>query len=321
MALDADKRSLKRQGIFGSGIVDRYFRSITFLLAIIVPILIIVLVYVLGKESSAAWFKFNWSFLTSSNWDPGKNDYHVFFAIYGTIVSSILALIIAVPLSLGAAVCLSELAPRWLREPASFFIELLAAVPSIVYGLWGIFVMAPVLKNCEVWLGQKFPYIPLFAGTPRGADMLAAGVILAIMILPYITSVSRDVIQAVPATQREAALALGATQWEAIRGPVFKYARSGIIGAIILGLGRALGETMAVTMVIGNMPNVSASLFSPAYTMPSLLANQFNEASNMQLSALTLVALVLVVITIIINIIARLLIWSVSSKGENKGAC
>ncbi len=320
MTVNLEKQSLKRQGILGSGVIDHYFRSGTFLLAIIVPIIIIVLALVLGRESAGAWMKFNFSFLTSSNWDPGKNDYHIFFAIYGTVVSSLLALIIAVPLSLGAAICLSELAPRWLREPASFFIELLAAVPSIVYGLWGIFVLAPILKSGEVWLGHNFGFLPIFSGTPRGSDMLAAGVILAIMILPYITSVSRDVLQAVPATQREAALALGATQWEAIRGPVFRYARSGIIGAIILGLGRALGETMAVTMVIGNMPNVSASLFSPAYTMPSLLANQFNEASGMQLSALTLVALVLVLITIVINIIARLLIWSVS-KGETRGAC
>ncbi|MEI7832203.1 MAG: phosphate ABC transporter permease subunit PstC [bacterium] len=320
MAEASDRRGIKRRGIFGSGVVDRYFRSTTFLLALIVPALILVLAIVLGWNSSGAWFRFNWSFLTSSTWDPSNQEFHILFAIYGTVVSSFLALLIAVPLSLGAAISLSELAPRWLREPASFFIELLAAVPSIVYGLWGVFVLAPLLRPVEAWLGSHFPWIPLFSGSPRGIDMFAAGIILAIMILPYITSVSRDVIQAVPATQREAALALGATQWEAIRGPVFRYARSGIIGAIILGLGRALGETMAVTMVIGNMPNISASLFSPAYTMPSLLANQFNEASGMQLSALTLVALVLVVITIIINIIARLLIWSVS-KGETRGAC
>jgi len=196
-------------------------------------------------------------------------------------------------------------------------IELLAAVPSIVYGLWGVFVLVPLLRPVEAWLGVHFGFIPLFQGAPYGIGMLAAGLILAIMILPYITAVSREVLQAVPPTQREAAYALGSTRWEAICGPVLRYARSGILGAIILGLGRALGETMAVTMVIGNRAEISASLFNPAYTMASLLANEFAEATgDLHIASLVQVALVLFVLTIIINAIARLMIWSVAKGGQ-----
>ena len=241
----------------------------------------------------------------------------VLFAIVGTTISSFLALLLAVPVSLGAAIFLAELSPGWMRGPLSFLIELLAAVPSIVYGLWGIFILVPIMRTCEVWLGAHLGFIPLFQGVPIGIGMLTAGVILAIMILPFITTVSREVIQAVPQTQREAALALGATQWETLSGPVLRYARSGILGAIILGLGRALGETMAVTMVIGNSNKIFASLFMPANTMPSLLANEFSEASNpLELSALFHVALVLVVITVIINSVARVMIWSVAKGGR-----
>lgn len=311
---------IRRRGRFGSAVVDRTFRWSTQSLAGLTPALILLLLAVLAFAAIPAMRHFGGAFLTASIWDPVHDRYGVLFAIYGTLVSSLLALLLAVPVSLGAAVCLSELAPRWLRDPLSFLIELLAAVPSIVYGLWGVFVLVPLLIPLEAWLGSHLGFLPIFHGAPYGRGMLAAGVILAIMILPYITSVSREIIQAVPAVQREAAYALGATRWEALRGPVLRYARSGILGAIILGLGRALGETMAVTMVIGNRPEISPSLFSLAYTMPSLLANEFAEASDpLHLSSLIEVALVLVVVTILINSLARVLIWRVSREGLSEG--
>jgi phosphate transport system permease protein len=220
---------------------------------------------------------------------------------------------LAVPISLGGAVFLAEFCPAGLRNPLSFMVELLAAVPSVVYGIWGIFVLVPFLRPLQAWLGGHFGQIPLFSGPPYGIGMMAAGLILSIMILPIITAVSRDVLRAVPVSQREAAYALGATRWEAIRGPVLRYARAGILGAIILGLGRALGETMAVTMVIGNTPSISPSLFAPAYTMPSLLANEFTEATGrLHTAALMEIALILFIVTIAVNAIARLLIWSVA---------
>ncbi|MHB0939362.1 MAG: phosphate ABC transporter permease subunit PstC [Armatimonadota bacterium] len=311
--------SLHRRGVFGSNAVDRMFRGSTFTIALIVPLLILLLWWVLTRDSLPSIRHFGWQFLSRSIWDPVAGDYGVLHAIVGTAVSSLLALLIAVPISLGAALFLSELAPRWLRNPVSFVIELLAAVPSIVYGLWGVFVLVPFLIPVETWLQGRLGFLPFFQGTPFGVGMLAAGVILAIMILPYITSVSREVIQAVPRTQREAALALGATRWETLCGPVLRYARSGILGAVILGLGRALGETMAVTMVIGNVHQIPTSLFSPGYTLPSLLANEFLEATEpLNVASLVEAALVLLVITLIVNAGARVLIWSVS-KGQAKG--
>jgi len=308
--------SLKRRGLFGANFADRIFRWGTFFFAIAVPILILLLVWILSKGARTSIVTFGGHFLSTSIWDVVHSKFGVLFAIAGTALTSLLALLLAVPVSLGAALFLSELAPRWMRSPLSFLIELLAAVPSIVYGIWGIFILVPVIKHVEVWLQIRFPFIPFFQGETLGFGVITAGVILAIMILPFITSISREVIQAVPRAQREAALALGATQWEALSGPVLRYARSGILGAIILGLGRALGETMAVTMVIGNNNTIPLSLFSLGNTMPSLLANEFAEASDpLQLSALYHVALVLVIITIIINAVARLMIWSVS-KGE-----
>jgi len=290
-------------------VVDRVFHWGTLGIALIVPAVILVLWFVLTRDSLPSIRQFGAHFLTQSEWNPVTGDYGVLFAIFGTVVSSLLALLIAVPISLGTALFLAELAPRRLRSPVSFLIELLAAVPSIVYGLWGVIVMVPAIRQIELWLGKP----------PIGYGMLAAGLILAIMILPYITSVSREVIQAVPRAQREASFALGATQWETLRGPVLRYARSGILGAIILGLGRALGETMAVTMVIGNVHEISASLFSPGYTLPSLLANEFAEASGaLHTSALVEAALVLLFITIIVNACARLLIWRVA-KGQARG--
>lgn len=305
---------LRRQRFFGPKLVDMLFRRGTLTISLIVPVLILLLAGVLFTAAMPALRAFGLPFITRSIWDPVHHHYGILFAIYGTVVSSALALLIAVPISLGTALFLSDLAPRWLRDPLSFLVELLAAVPSIVYGLWGVFVLVPFLRPLEAWLGLHFGMLPIFQGAPYGIGMLAAGLILAIMILPYITAVSREVISAVPATQREAAYALGATRWEAIRGPVLRYARTGILGAIILGLGRALGETMAVTMLIGNQVIISPSLFSPGYTLPSLLANEFNEATNeLHLSSLIAAAAILLTITLLINGAARWLIWRVAN--------
>jgi phosphate transport system permease protein len=235
--------------------------------------------------------------------------------IWGTVVSSLLALAIALPLSLGVAVFLSELVPRWLEGPLSFMIELLAAIPSIVYGLWGVFVMVPWLRiTVEPFLAKRFGYLPFFTGAPYGFGMLAAGLILAVMVLPIITSISRDILKAIPNLQREAAFALGATRWEVTK-IILQGAKSGILGATLLGLGRAIGETMAVTMVIGNRSDISASLFNPAYSMASVLANEFAEATtDMYTNALIEVALLLFGVTIVLNGLARMIVWGMTRK-------
>ena len=319
MPSDTASSSLKHQRFFGPRLVDMLFRRGTFLFATVTPLVILVIVIVFTQSALLPFHRFGWHFITTSVWDVVHEQYGVLFAIAGTAYSSLLALLFAVPVSLGAALFLAELSPRWLREPLSFLVEMLAAVPSIVYGLWGVFVLVPLLRPLEAWLGLRFGFLPIFQGPPYGIGMLAAGLVLAIMIIPYITAVSREVIRAVPPDQREAAYALGATHWEALRGPVLRYARSGILGAVILGLGRALGETMAVTMVIGNRVDISASLFSPAYTMPSLLANEYNEATGeLHLSSLVAVALILLVITFLINGAARLLIWRVAKGGRSE---
>jgi phosphate transport system permease protein len=231
--------------------------------------------------------------------------------IYGTLVTSAIALVIGGPLALGAAISLSELVPSSTRGVLSALVELLAAVPSVVYGLWGIFVLAPLLRQpVEPGLRTGLGFLPIFSGPAYGVGILAGGVILAIMIIPTIAAVSRDVLQAVPDDQREAMLALGATRWEMIVGAVVPYARTGILGGVVLGLGRALGETMAVTMVIGNRPAVSASLFAPGYTLASVIANEFTEAtSGMHIAALVEIGLVLFGVTIVVNAVARLLMW------------
>ncbi len=253
--------------------------------------------------------KFGFGFLVSSEWNPVRGRYGALPFVYGTLFSSLVALALALPLALGIAIFLVELAPSWLRRPASTLVELLAAIPSVVYGLWGLFVLVPWLqRSVEPPLGQALGWFPLFSGPPYGVGMLAAGLVLAIMILPIIASVVRDVLSAVPLTQREAAIGLGATRWEATRLAVLPAAKPGIIGATILGLGRALGETMAVTLLIGNTPQISASLFEPASTMASVIANEFNEAAGLQQSALTEIALVLLVVTVVVNAIARLLV-------------
>ena len=292
---------------------DRVFRRLTRWAALSLVVIVLGLAAVMVRAALPSIHAFGWSFLATSKWNPVTEVFGALPLIYGTLVSSFLALLIAVPLGLGAAIFLAELAPMWIRPPVAFLIELLAAIPSVVYGLWGIFVLAPVLRNwVEPALGSTLGFLPLFQGPPYGVGMLAAGIILAIMVLPFIVAVSREVLLAVPNTQREAALALGATRWEATRLAVLRYGRSGLIGAILLGLGRAIGETMAVTMVIGNRPEIAVSLFAPGYTMASMIANEFTEATtDLYLSALVEVALLLFVITVIVNAAARLLVWSV----------
>ncbi len=295
---------------------DAVFHRVTQFFAFLILVLVGLTAYEMYSASVLSIEEFGLGFVTSEVWDPVLEEYGALPFIYGTIVTSFLALLLALPLALGIAVFLSELAPPWLERPASFFVELLAAIPSIVYGLWGFFVMVPWLReNVQPFLIEELGFIPLFDGAPYGVGMLAASVILSIMILPIIASISRDVLKAVPLTQREAALGLGSTRWEATRIAI-SYSRSGILGATILALGRALGETMAVTMVIGNRPEISWSLMDPGHTMASVLANEFTEATTeMYLSALIEIALILFIITLIVNAFARLLVWSVT-KGE-----
>jgi phosphate transport system permease protein len=300
---------------------DRIFKLLLTLAALAVPVLLGFLVYELYSGAQLAMLRFGFDFVTTSVWDPVAEKFGAFPLIFGTLLSSLIALLIAVPLSLGVAIYLTEFAPKSIRQPVAFLIGLLAAIPSVVYGLWGIFVLIPALRTTAFPLLKKaFGFLPFFQGPIYGPSMLAAGIILAIMIMPYIMSVSREVLLAVPNTQREAALALGATRWEAVISAVVPYARSGIIGAIILGLGRALGETMAVTMLIGNRHEIAASLFAPGYTMAAAIANEFSEAvGDMHLSALAYVAFLLFVVTVLVNAGARLLIWRVA-RGSGAGS-
>ena len=299
----------------GVGVGDRIYRGVTTLAGLAIVAL---LLYIAVEIFAGGWpvlHKFGLSFLTSSAWDPVHDDYGAAPAIFGTLVSSAIALVIATPLAIGTAVFLSELAPRWLGQPIAFLVDLLAAIPSVVYGLWGIFVLEPMMRDdIAPFLQDKLHLggLPIFSGVSYGPGMLTAGIILAIMILPYISAVTREVLMAVPRSQREAAYALGATKWEMIRDAVIPGAKSGIVGGIVLGLGRALGETMAVTMVIGNAPTISASLFSSGYTMASIIANEFAEASGMHISALLAIGAALLAITLIVNIIAR---WLVARVG------
>jgi phosphate transport system permease protein len=293
---------------------DRIFKLILALGAAAVPVLLGFLVFELWTGARLAIGKFGLGFITSSTWDPVAEQFGAFPLIFGTLASSLIALVIAVPLSLGVAIYLTEFAPKMIRQPVAFLIGLLAAIPSVVYGLWGIFILIPILrKSVFPLLRDGLGFLPFFQGPIYGPSMLAAGIILAIMVMPYIMSVSREVLLAVPNSQREAALALGATRWEAVITTVVPYARSGIVGAVILGLGRALGETMAVTMLIGNRHEIAASLFAPGYTMAAAIANEFSEAvGDMHLSALAYVAFLLFVVTVLVNAGARLLIWRVA---------
>ncbi len=305
----------------GAAYGDRAFNLVLICAAALIPILLGFLVYELWTGSRLAVQKFGLDFVATSVWDPVAGQFGAFPLIFGTLLSSLIALAIAVPLSLGVAIYLTEFAPRLVRQPVAFLIGLLAAIPSVVYGLWGIFVLIPLLrKTAFPFLRDILGFLPIFQGPIYGPSMLAAGVILSIMVMPYVMSVSREVLLAVPNSQREAALALGATRWEAVMTAVLPYARSGIVGAIILGLGRALGETMAVTMLIGNRHEIAASLFAPGYTMAAAIANEFSEAAtDLHFAALTYVAFLLFVLTVLVNAGARLLIWRVA-RGSGAGS-
>lgn len=298
---------------------DQVFQIVITAFAVSIPLLLVIIAISIGLAAWPALSRSGLSFITGSEWDVAAGKFGAAPAIYGTVVSSALALIIATPLALGVSIFLSEIAPKWLRQPVGFLVDLLAAIPSVVYGLWGIFVLIPLIRDpIGPFLRDtlNLSSTPLFSGPNYGYSMLAAGVILAIMILPFISAVTREVLLAVPQSQRDAALALGATRWEMIRDAVIPYARSGIIGGIILGLGRALGETMAVTMLIGNRAEIATSLFAPGYTMASLIANEFTEAtSDTHLSALMGVGAVLFVVTLIVNALARWLVWRVTKGG------
>jgi phosphate transport system permease protein len=294
---------------------DRIFSNLTLVFALVIVGILLGLVVVLNIDAMPAISRFGLSFFGSSSWDPVREEFGALPAIYGTLLSSAIGLIIAVPISLGAAIFLVELAPSWLRGPASFVIEMLAAIPSVIIGLWGLFVLVPVVKSpIESWLGSRLGFLPLFQGPPFGVGFLAAGIILAIMVIPIITAMSRDAMRAVPGQQKEAMLALGATRWETIRQAVLPYCRSGLVGAVILGLGRALGETMAVTMVIGNKYALTASLFSPGATIASKIAGEFGEATgDVFIGSLVELALVLFAVTLLVNVVARLLVWRMTA--------
>jgi len=298
---------------------DIGFGLLTGTVAVAVVALVVSIGYELWVQSYLSIQKFGLSFWTNSIWDPVSGEFGARPFIWGTLYSSILALLVAAPISLGIAIYLSELSPNWLKQPFIFLTELLAAIPSIVYGLWGIFVLVPLVRDLQRAMPDALRQLPFFSGPPVGVGMLAAVLILAVMIIPYTSSVAREVLKAVPVSQREAAYALGATQWEAIRAALY-YARTGIIGAVMLGFGRALGETMAVTMVIGNNPRVSLSLFAPQYTMAAVIANEFTEAADeLYLSALVEIGLVLFVITLLVNTLSRLLLWSMNRSRRVAG--
>jgi phosphate transport system permease protein len=301
---------------------DRPWNGLLIAMAVLIVLVMVAVGVLLWNDSSGARAQFGWNFLlptTNASWNPVLNKFQSWPFIYGTLITSLAALVIAIPVSLGIAVFLAELSPEWLRLPLGWMVELLAAIPSVVYGLWGIFVFLPVVVTpVGGFLGETLGAIPglsaFFTGPipVSGSSRLAAGLILAIMVIPTIASVTRDVFLAIPRSQREASLALGATTWETIWKVLIPYGLSGILGAVILGLGRALGETMAVTMVIGNSIEGSLSLLKPGYTMSSIIANEFAEAvSTLHAEALVEIGLILFVITLILNIIARFLVWRV----------
>lgn len=282
--------------------------------ATLVVAIVAAIASILVYESQESIRAFGFNFWATSTWDPVLGEFGAFPFIWGTLYSSLLALALATPVALGIAIFLSELCPTRLRAPLTFLTELLASIPSIVYGLWGIFVLVPAMRALQIAMPEWMQAIPLFSGPPVGVSLLTASIILAIMIVPFTSSVAREVLRAVPAAQREGAYALGATRWEATCAALY-YARTGIVGAVLLGLGRAIGETMAVTMVIGNRPIASWSLFEPQYTMAAVIANEFAEAAdNLHLSALMEVGLVLFAITLVINLASRGLIWQMTRQ-------
>jgi phosphate transport system permease protein len=299
---------------------DWSFRLGTGFFAFLIVLLVAGIAYELYLNSRLSIQKFGFHFWETTTWDPVAGDFGALPFIWGTLYSSLLALLISTPIALGIAIYLSELSPRLLRTPLAFLTELLAAIPSIVYGLWGIFVLVPIVRQIEIHTPDWLRKVPLFSGPPLGVGMLAAGLILSVMVIPFTSSVAREVLKAVPATQREAAYALGATRWEAIQAAL-RYGRTGIAGAIMLGFGRAIGETMAVTMVIGNNPRISTSLFAAQHTMAAAIANEFTEAdTDLYLNALIEIGLVLFVITLVINALSRLLIWSVNREVKVEAA-
>ena len=299
---------------------DAIFRALMLFVALVVVGIVLAMLIALSVEASESIRHFGLSFFTSRTWNPVRGDFGALPFIYGTIVSSLLALLISVPLSLGIAVFLVEQAPRYLARPVGFLVELLAAIPSVVFGLWGMFILAPLLRvYVQPFLARWLGWLPFFQGSMSGISLLTGGVILAIMVTPIISAVVRDVLAAVPGSQREAALALGATKWETIRVVLINGA-PGIAGAVILGLGRALGETMAVTMVIGNRPQISLSLFEPSYTIASALANEFTEATeSLYLSSLVELGLILFLVTFVVNGLARWLVWNVTRRTSGVG--
>jgi phosphate transport system permease protein len=291
---------------------DLGFRLGTGAFASLIVLIVGGIAFVLAQDSWLSIQKFGLAFWRTGTWDPVAGDFGALPFIWGTLYSSLLALLISTPIAIGIAVFIAELCPAALRQPLVFLTELLAAIPSIVYGLWGIFVLVPAVRWVETSIPDSLRQLPLFAGPPLGLGMLAAALVLAIMVIPFTSSIAREVLKSVPAAQREAAYALGATRFEAIRAALF-YARTGIVGGIMLGFGRALGETMAITMVIGNNPRISTSLFAPQYTMAAVIANEFTEAADeLYLSALVEIGLVLFIITLIVNSLSRLLIWSMT---------
>jgi phosphate transport system permease protein len=299
---------------------DRAFRTGTGVFAGIVLLVMLGIGFELTRQSMLSIRKFGLGFWTTKIWDPVAGDFGALPFIWGTLYSSVIALLIATPIALGIAIFISELSPRILRQPLAYLTELLAAIPSIVYGLWGVFVLVPLVRKLEVAMPDSLRALPIFKGPPLGVGMLSAALILAVMVIPFTSSVAREILKNVPSNQREAAYALGATRWEAIQVAI-GYGRTGIIGAIMLGFGRALGETVAVTMVIGNNPQVSASLFAPQYTMAAVIANEFTEAADeLYLHALIEIGLLLFIITIGVNTISRLLIWSMKSRTKIKAA-
>jgi len=284
---------------------DRSFRIGTGAFAALVLLIVAGIAFELTRQSTLSIAKFGLKFWTTKVWDPVSGDFGALPFIWGTLYSSVLALLVATPIALGIAIFISELSPRMLRQPLAYLTELLAAIPSIVYGLWGIFVLVPIVRKVEIAMGAK---------PALGVGMLAAALILAVMVIPFTSSVAREILKNVPTTQREAAYALGATRWEAIKVAI-GFGRTGIIGAVMLGFGRALGETMAVTMVIGNSPQISASLFKPQYTMAAVIANEFTEAADeLYLHALIEIGLLLFIITVGVNLLSRLLIWSTKRR-------
>jgi phosphate transport system permease protein len=293
---------------------DVLFRTILAIFAAVILVILGLMLVMVVTQSSEAWGHFGLGFITSTEWAPPFNRFGALPYIYGTVVTSVIALLLAAPIGVGCAIFITEFAPSWLRSPVSFMVELLAAVPSVVFGLWGIFVFAPWMRTGpDKFLIDHFAFIPLFKGPTFGLGVLSAGIILAIIIVPFITSVTREVMLLTPTTQREGMLALGATRWEVIRHVILPFARSGIVGGSILALGRALGETMAVTIIIGNRAQIKPSLFAQGATMSSVIANEFAEAATtLYTSSLIAIALLLLVVALVMNILGRLLVWSVA---------